>query len=43
MDATERRDIDQILQGHREVIAARWYRAIAPTALSPLPPADVQR
>jgi len=43
MDATERRDIDHILRAHRELIAARWYRAIAPTALSPLPPADVQR
>ncbi len=43
MDATERRDIDQILRARRAVIAARWYRAIAPTALSPLSPADVQR
>jgi len=43
MDATERRDIDHTLQARRETIAARWYHAIAPTALSPLPPADVQR
>jgi PAS domain S-box-containing protein len=43
MDATERRDIDHTLRPRREVIAARWYRALAPTALSPLPPADVQR
>jgi len=43
MDATERWDIDQTLHARRAVIAARWYRAIAPTALSPLPPADVQR
>ncbi len=43
MDATERQDIHQTLRARREMIAARWYRAIAPTALSPLPPADVQR
>jgi len=43
MDAIERRDIDLTLHARREMIAARWYRAIAPTALSPLPPADVQR
>jgi len=43
MDATERRDTHHTLRARREVIAARWYRAIAPTALSPLSPADVQR
>jgi len=43
MDATERRNLDHTLHARREVIAARWYRAIASTALSPLPPADVQR
>ncbi len=43
MDVTKRRDIEQTLHARRELIAARWYHAIAPTALSPLPPADVQR
>ncbi len=43
MDATERRNLDLTLHARRAVIAARWYHAIAPTALSPLPPADVQR
>ncbi|MDQ2785561.1 MAG: hypothetical protein M3Y58_11240, partial [Chloroflexota bacterium] len=43
MDATKRRDLHHTLQARREMIAARWYGAIAPTALSPLPPADVQR
>ncbi len=42
MDATERRDLHHTLRARREIIAARWYHAIAPTALSPHPPADVQ-
>jgi len=43
MDATERRDLYDSLLGRCEIIAARWYRVITRTALSPLPPSDVQR
>jgi len=43
MDATEPRNLDLTLHARRAMIAARWYRAIAPTALSPFPSADVQR